>query len=476
MSGLIAYGAYIPHYRLRAKEIGSVLGGPGGPGSRSVAAYDEDTTSMAVEAARIALHGLTATVAPRRVYFATANPPYLDKTNAAVIHAALSLPEKALAVDLGGAPRSSIGAVLAAAESTEPALALLSDVRTGLPGGADERHGGDAAAALLFGAGTADAPVIAELMAHASITDEFLDRWRLPSDTTSRVWEERFGEHVYAPLATKSFSAALDQAEIGADQVDHLVVCGLSPKAVRQFAASSGARSDAIAPDLTTSIGNPGTAQPGVLLADVLDRATPGQTIALVLLADGASTLILRTTEHLANQQASTLTVAEQIAAGDDSLSYATYLSWKGTLRREPPRRPEPEAPAAPPTHRSEKWKYGFHGSRCDRCQTVSLPPVRVCYGCGAIDDVTLQPMADVPARVATFTVDRLAYTPSPPMVAVVVDFHGGGRFRCELTDSSESPTIGASVEMTFRRLMTSHGVHNYFWKARPARSQTKES
>ena len=27
---------------------------------------------------------------------------------------------------------------------------------------------------------------------------------------------------------------------------------------------------------------------------------------------------------------------------------------------------------------------------------------------------------------------------------------------------------IGDRVELTFRRPMTAHGVHNYFWKARP--------
>ena len=88
---------------------------------------------------------------PERVLFATANPPYLDKTNAAVIHAALDLPASALAVDAGGAVRSGVGALLFAADARVPALAVLSDVRTGLPGGADERDGGDAAAAFLFG-------------------------------------------------------------------------------------------------------------------------------------------------------------------------------------------------------------------------------------------------------------------------------------------------------------------------------------
>jgi uncharacterized OB-fold protein len=79
------------------------------------------------------------------------------------------------------------------------------------------------------------------------------------------------------------------------------------------------------------------------------------------------------------------------------------------------------------------------------------------------------QPMADVGAVVTTFTVDRLASTPSPPMVAAVVDFDGGGRFRCELADVDPAAVaIGDRVAMTFRRLLTADGVHNYFWKARP--------
>ncbi|MFF3570103.1 MULTISPECIES: OB-fold domain-containing protein [Nocardia] len=476
MTGLIAYGAHIPHHRLRLSEIGAVLGERRPAGTRAVASYDEDSTSMAVEAGRVALRGLPHAAWPSRIYFATSSPAYLDKTNAAVIHAALSLPRSTLAVDVGGAPRSALGALLAAADTADGALAVLSDVRTGRPGSADEMQGGDAAAALLFGRGSPDAPVLADLVTCASVTDEFLDRWRTPGATASRVWEERFGEHLYTPLAIESFTAALKQANITADTVDHLIVCGLSPRAVRQFIAASGVAHNTVTPDLTQMIGNAGTAQPGILLSDVLDRAVGRQTIALVLLADGASTLILRTTDALGVRRPTVPTVAQQVADGDDTLSYATFLSWRGMLVREPPRRPEPEPPAGPPSHRSESWKYGFHGSRCEQCRTVHLPPVRVCYQCGATDQMHAEPMADTPARVATYTVDRLAYTPSPPMVAVVVDFDGGGRFRCELTDGGETVSIGDPVEMTFRRLTTTNGVHNYFWKARPARGRLEEN
>jgi uncharacterized OB-fold protein len=56
-------------------------------------------------------------------------------------------------------------------------------------------------------------------------------------------------------------------------------------------------------------------------------------------------------------------------------------------------------------------------------------------------------------------------------VVAVVIDFDGGGRMQCELTDVDPSKVkIGDRVEMSFRRLYTSDGIHNYFWKARPIR------
>ena len=47
----------------------------------------------------------------------------------------------------------------------------------------------------------------------------------------------------------------------------------------------------------------------------------------------------------------------------------------------------------------------------------------------------------------------------------------GGGRFTSELTDADpEEVAIGMRVRMTFRRMLTADGVHNYFWKATPIR------
>jgi hydroxymethylglutaryl-CoA synthase len=138
-------------------------------------------------------------------------------------------------------------------------------------------------------------------------------------------------------------------------------------------------------------------------------------------------------------------------------------------MHREPPRRPDPERPGAPTVHRSEEWKYAFTASRCAVCGFRHMPPTRACLQCHAIDQMQPERLADVPGTVATFTIDHLAYSLSPPVIGVIIDFDGGGRFRCELTDARASElSIGDRVSMTFRRVWTAQGVHNYFWKARP--------
>ena len=476
MGGILGYGAYVPYNRLDRADIGSALGGPGGRGTRAVASYDEDSTSMAVEAARLALRSAPPGTSPQALYVSTTSPPYLDKTNATAVHAALGLDPSTVAADLNGSVRSAVAALGLALDSAGgPVLVVASDVRTGLAGGADERDGGDGAVAFLVGPEASGLPVLAEPMAAASTTAEFLDRWRTPGQIASRVWEERFGEHAYVPLAEAAFTHALKDAGITADEIDVLVVTGTHSRAARRFLAVSGVRRDAVAPDLTPSVGNAGAAHPGLALADALDRAAPGQVVALVTLADGADVRVFRATDVVAGY-APASTVAEQIRSGRPGLSYAAFLTWRGQLVREPPRRPDPEAPAAPPSFRSEAWKLGFTGSRCTSCGTRHLPPNRVCVNCRVVDQMVPERLADVPATVATFTVDRLAYSLSPPVVAAVVDFDGGGRFRCELTDvDPEAVAIGDRVEMSFRRLYTAGGVHNYFWKARPVRAGRDE-
>src|SRR5438445_9057557 len=109
MQGIVSWGTYLPYRRLDRGSTAAVGGGGGGKGTRTVASYDEDTTTMGVEAARRALRGQQAS--PASLWFTTVAPAYLDKTNATTVHAALRLGRDVPAYDALGSVRSAMGAL-----------------------------------------------------------------------------------------------------------------------------------------------------------------------------------------------------------------------------------------------------------------------------------------------------------------------------------------------------------------------------
>ncbi len=467
MRGILAAAAYVPYWRLDRSEIAATFGSGGGKGRRAVASYDEDTTTMGVEAARLAMRS-AGDVSPVGVAFATANPAYLDKTNATTIHAALRLDAHVGAYDFGGAVRSGVGALLAGLGADDPVLTVTADTRDGLPTSADEAGGGDGAAAILTGS-DATGTVIAELVGRANVTEEFIDRWRVPGEARSKQWEERFGEVKYVPLGQEAFDGALKRAELSADEVDKLVITGAQPRAVRALSSRLGVDKEKIVDDLSSTVGWTGTAHPLMLLTSALEAAEAGQVIAMLSLTDGADCLVFRATAAIATWEPCR-TVATQLAAAG-TVPYGKFLAWRGTVKLEPPRRPEPYRISASIAGRREEWKYGFVGSRDRSSGAVHLPPAHVSMKGGAVDEMDPAPTADELGTISSFTIDRIAYSPSPPIVFAVVDFDNGGRAPVELCDlDADALQMGDRVEMTFRRLYTADGIHNYFWKARPVR------
>jgi hydroxymethylglutaryl-CoA synthase len=475
MRGIVSIAGYVPYRRLQRSAVAQLFGSGGGKGTRSVASYDEDTTTMGVEAARLALRSVPG-AAPDALWFATASPAYLDKTNAATIHAALRQPSHVAAFDFGGALRSGVGALRTTlgAPGTGATLVVLSDVRDGLPTSADEAAGGDGAAAVLVGDDAPGTPVLAEYLGGASVTDEFLDRWRTAGDQRSKVWEERFGETRYVPLGTEAWESALKAVGIAAEQVDRVAVTGMHGRAVKALARALGLRDGALVDDLTATVGQAGTAHPGLVLASMIEQAEPGQVLALVSLADGADVLVFRATDAL-GEWSPTETVADQIAGAAD-LPYGKFLSWRGMVTPEPPRRPEPARVSSTAAWRNEDWKFGFVGSKDRTSEAIHLPPARISMKGGAVDEMDPVDRADTEATIATYTIDHLSYSASPPIVFAVLDFDGGGRFPLELTDVDPATVdIGDRVVMTFRRLYTADGIHDYFWKAKPVRARTSD-
>ena len=110
--GIAAWGTYLPYWRLQRAAIGGVLGAGGGKGTRAVASYDEDTTTLGVEAARRALAAGPGAPAVQDLWLSTPDPAYLDKTSATAVHAALGLGRSCGAYDFAGSSRSAVGTLL----------------------------------------------------------------------------------------------------------------------------------------------------------------------------------------------------------------------------------------------------------------------------------------------------------------------------------------------------------------------------
>lgn len=445
---LLAYASYVPAYRLGPD---SGLRSP-----RAVASFDENSTTMAVAAARPLLASVDGADVSG-LWFATTSPAYLDKTNASAVHAALGLPPSFFAADLAGSGRSTVAALQSAAAAG--GLAVAADVRVGKPGSADERSGGDAAGAFLFG----DGPGIADVVGVAHRTDELLDRWRASTAVTGEQWEERFGYERYAHLIKATTAEALAAANL--DTVDHVALTSGNSAVLKRGAALFAGL---VAKDkvVTSPVGFSGAADLLVALAAVLDVAEPGETVLVVSAVDGCDVFVLRVGNGITDGR-QPVPVREQLDRGR-SIPYVTYLSWRGLVEKELPRRPEPDRPAAPPSLRAVGWKFGLKGARCGACGFLHLPPVPVCRSCGASGRMVEESVSGLSGTVATYTVDRLAYSPSPPVVDVVVDLDGGGRFAVEVADAViDSIDVGTRVELVFRNLFTAGAVHNYFWKAR---------
>jgi uncharacterized OB-fold protein len=315
-----------------------------------------------------------------------------------------------------------------------------------------------------------DDEAIARFVGRASATTELLDVWRLPEDPFAKQWEERFGAETLGPVIVDTATRALKAAGVEPTDLKQVIVDATNQRAATALPGALGLKPEQLADPLAASVGRTGVAHAGLLLARALDQAQAGDRILVVCAGDGCDAVVLEVTARIGEGHPAH-SVDRWLGAKRNDVPYNSYLKWRGILPFEPPRRPDPDRPAAPPMRRHGAWKMAFVGSRCQECNAGHLPPQRVCVKCGSVDRMRDERFADTSCEVATYTLDHLAYSLQPPVVAAIADFKGGGRMSCELTDVDPSEVaIGDELEMTFRRLYTGQGVHNYFWKARPRR------
>jgi hydroxymethylglutaryl-CoA synthase len=474
MAGITSIGVYVPMYRLNRDEIGKMWRTKGTGGEKAVAGYDEDPLTMAVAAAQICLRrGSNVT----GLYLASTTAPYREKQNAAIVAGAVDLPKTCVTADFGSSLRAGATAMKLAFDatrenSTDEIMVIASDCRMGAPAGRFEQLFGDAAVAVTIGSND----MIAEIEDFYSVFNDFTDEWRTASDPFVRSGEARFVDEAgYLPTLGEAIGELMRRRSLEPGDFSKIVFSAVDGRLHGQLAKKLGFGPAQIQDHLFTRIGNSGTAAPFVMLASALEQAKPGDRILFAAYGDGAGAFVLRVTDGIG--KGGVVSPLES-AAETRSIEYGTYLTWRDLVPFEPSSLPDRAEPSLATRWRERRSVSPLYGVKCRKCGTPQIHPtgqaIRVCAACQGKDDFDPYRFSDKRGRLFTYAVDQLQPTKNPPGLNGVVDFDGGGRLICELTDYDlGKAAIGMPVEMTFRLLSHGKGIVNYFWKAKPAREHT---
>jgi 3-hydroxy-3-methylglutaryl CoA synthase len=480
MTGIVAYGAYVPRRRL-SRQVAYDANrwfAPGlrglAQGERAVANWDEDSITMGVEAARDALHGLDA-AAPRHLYFASTTLPFRDRQNAGVIRAALHLDERLVALDVTGSLRAGTSALLTAlgaAAGSGPALVVAADRRPARVASSQELQYGDGAAALLCGTDG----VVARLLGHHAAAVDFVDHFRGAEAEFDYAWEERWvRDEGYLGLVPPALRAALGRCGLDGAAITHFLVPSLLPAVPRQLARLVGVPEAAVRDPLSAVLGDTGTAHPLVMLAHALETAKPGDRLLVAGFGHGVDVLVFEVTPEI-GALPRRRGVSGWLGRRREERNYLRFLALQDLLPLERGMRAEfDKKTALSILWRKRDMLYGLVGGRCRACGTVQFPKSAVCVSpeCRAVDSQEDRRMADLPATVVTWSADALTYSPDPPSYYGMIAFAEGGRLTADFTDcDAEEVRVGAPMRMTFRIREVDAargGFKRYFWKAAPA-------
>jgi hydroxymethylglutaryl-CoA synthase len=455
---VLGVGAATPALRLAGADIGAAWDRPG-RGQVAVCAPDEDTLTLAWEAATRALHvaGVDAANVDA-IFWGTSRPPFAEGPSHAFLAAALGCAPSAAGALCSGSAHAGMEALAAAADavaagSAQIAIVVASDaLRPGLGTAFEQRCGAGAAAFVLGGEGGT-----AALGTRITRSRPFLDRYRGDGELDNRdLYDARlFREEIFLPALTEVAQAlaAFDVAAWSLPDPDGR----LGATVAKRVAAGSPASSAVFA-----GIGDAGAAAP--LLGAALAMDAPG-IVGIVGTGGGRTTGVLVHVD--APVAGAGLLVGEALADGR-ATTYAEALRARGQLQPTGETIPMGVPPESAMFVRSAPEMLGLHGGRCVDCGTISTPPSihPHCINCGGTK-LEAVPVARS-GRVHTFVVNHTMPAPFvAPLPITVLDMDDGARLMLQAVGSGDDIAIGAAVELVLRRYAYERGAPVYGFKAR---------
>ncbi len=340
--GIVGYGAYIPRYRLPAEEIRRIWSqGKGGlpVQEKAVPGLDEDTFTIALEAARNAL--ARAGIAPedlRAVWVGSESHPYAVKPTGTLVAEALGATPHVQAGDWEFACKAGTEAMVAAlglvgSGMADYALAIGADTAQGRPGDALEYTAAAGGAAFVLGPAQDALAVIEATYSYVTDTPDF---WRREHQRYPSHGQRFTGEPAYFHHITHAARALLEALDLEPGDFAYAVFHQPNAKFPQRVAKMLGFKPEQIAPGLLVPrIGNTYSGSALVGLTAVLDIAQPGERIFVTSFGSGAGSdaMVLTVTEAIEARRDRAPRTEDYIARRT-VIDYGLYVRYRGKLNK----------------------------------------------------------------------------------------------------------------------------------------------
>jgi hydroxymethylglutaryl-CoA synthase len=339
--GFIGYGAYVPRYRLPAKEVARVWSGGRTSGlpvkEKSVPGFDEDVITMSIEAAKNAL--ARAGISPtelRAIWVGSESHPYAVKPSSTVVAEAIGASANIQAGDWEFACKAGTEAIVAAmgfvgSKMADYALAIGMDTAQGKPGDALEYTAAAGGAAFIIGPAE---NALATINASYSFVTDTPDFWRREYQKYPEHGVRFTGEPAYFHHITSSSKTLMESLGMTAKDYKWAVFHQPNTKFPQRAAQMLGFTPEQIAPGLLVPvIGNTYSGSSIIGLTAILDIAQPGDRILLASFGSGAGSdaFDLTITDRITDRQGKALKTQDYIARRTE-IDYATYARMRGII------------------------------------------------------------------------------------------------------------------------------------------------
>ncbi len=338
--GIVGYGVYIPRYRIAAREIARIW--TDGKGSvpvdaKSVPGPDEDTITMAIEAARSALARADVSAAQlSAVWVGSESHPYAVKPSGTIVAEALGATPWVSAADWefackAGSEALTAGMGMVGSGMAEYVLAIGADTAQGRPGDALEYTASAGAAALLVGPAEQSMATIEATCSYVTDTPDFFRR----ADRSYPVHGNRFtGEPAYFGQIRNASSHLMEQ--LGTKPADYTYAVFHQPNARFPLAIGKqlGFTPQQLEPGmLSPKIGNTYSAAALLGLSVILDVAKPGDTIFMASYGSGSgSDAYAFVVTDAINERRERAPLTAAYLVRETFVDYAVYAKWRGKL------------------------------------------------------------------------------------------------------------------------------------------------